>query len=74
MESNSSFVCALCGQRDNPPPIDEGVNSYLVLTVGYGSIYDMEKVTVPLCGDCADKLFPELAKLPGAKMESPWYK
>lgn len=47
------------------------VGSTLVLTVGYGSTHDTERVTVPFCGECCDKLFAELSKLRGAVIESP---
>lgn len=65
MESNSSFVCAWCGGEDMPG----AVGSVLVLTAGYGSLNDLERVKVPLCGECCDKLLRELVQLPGAMWE-----
>lgn len=66
MKANDDFICALCGAEDMP-----GVaGSTLTLAAGYGSIHDMGRVTVPLCGGCCDKLFSELSKLRGATVES----
>lgn len=68
MQANEDFVCAVCGTEDMP-----GVaGSTIVLVAGYGSLHDMERVTVPLCGECCDKLFAELSKCRGAVIESPW--
>lgn len=65
MESNSSFVCAICGKQGDFP-------SKLEIAAWYGSIHDMERLTVPICGDCCDRLFAELEHKPGAVLDSPW--
>lgn len=69
MQANEDFIaCSWCGAEDMP-----GIaNSTLTLVAGYGSEHDLERVTVPLCGECCDKLFSELSKLRGAVVESPW--
>lgn len=68
MKSNNDFVCAICGSEDMP----SAVGSTLVLVAGYGSLHDMERAAIPLCGECCDKLFTELIQLPGAMAENPW--
>lgn len=65
MKQNMNFVCAMCGKEDMPG----FVGSCLILEAGYGSVYDTERVTVPICGECCDKLYDELAGKPGAKLE-----
>jgi len=68
MEQNGNLICALCGGDDMPGT----ACSTLTLAAGYGSVHDMERVTIPLCGECCDKLFSELSRCRGAKVESPW--
>jgi len=58
MEQNKDLVCALCGNEDFP---GYGTNSAITLAAGYGSEHDTERVTIPLCGECFDKLFAEFA-------------
>ena len=65
MGQNENFVCAMCGEEDMPG----FVGSKLVLEAGYGSAYDTERVKVPLCGECCDKLFDEFLQSPGAVVE-----
>lgn len=65
MESNSNFVCAWCGKCDDFP-------SHLELAAWYGSLHDRERLTVPICGSCCDRLFTKLENKPGAKLNSPW--
>ena len=67
-EANDSSICSICGGDD----IVGTACSVLVLEAGYGSANDMERVKVPLCGGCCDKLFSELVQLPGAVAERPW--
>ena len=64
--ANDSSMCATCGTEDT-----EGTHE-LVLAAGYGSVHDMERVRVPLCAECCDRLFSELVQLPGTVIESPW--
>lgn len=68
MKSNPNFVCAMCGAEDMPG----AVGSTLILPAGYGSLHDMERMAIPLCGRCCDRLFAELIQLLGATVESPW--
>lgn len=68
MIANDDFVCAMCGGEDMP-----GIaGSTLVLAAGYGSLHDIERVTMPLCGECCNKLFSELSICRNATVESPW--
>lgn len=46
MKSNPNFVCAMCGAEDMPG----AVGSTLILPAGYGSLHDMERMAIPLCG------------------------
>ena len=64
-EANSSFICAMCGGDD----IAATVCSHLILETGYGSANDLERVTVPLCGECADRLYVEMTQMPGARID-----
>lgn len=67
MKSNNNFVCAWCGQQDDfPSP------SHLEVSAWYGSIHDRERLIVPICGDCCDRLFAQLEHKPGAVLDSPW--
>jgi len=66
MEQNGNLVCGICGGEDMPGM----AGSTLTLAAGYGSQHDMERLTVPICGECCDKLFSELSRLRGAKVES----
>lgn len=68
MTSKDDFVCAVCGAED----IAGAACSVLTLAAGYGSIHDMEKVAIPLCGECCDKLFAELVQMPYATVYDPW--
>lgn len=46
---NNSFICHLCHGSDYVP-------SEIILRANYGSIYDGERMTIKLCGDCFDKI------------------
>lgn len=63
MDEQKKQVCAVCGK-------DDGfgyANSTLTLTAGYGSKNDLESITIHICGECCDKAFEKIAKLPLAE-------
>lgn len=64
-EANGSSICSVCGGDD----IAGTACSRLILETGYGSANDMERVSVPLCGECADRLYAEMCKMPGARID-----
>ena len=64
-EANDSSICSMCGGED----IAGTACSSLILETGYGSANDMERVTVPLCGYCADRLYAEMIQMPGARID-----
>lgn len=68
MKANEDLVCSICGAED----MSGAAGSTLTLTAGYGSVHDMEKVIIRLCGECCDRLFAELSRCRGAAIESPW--
>lgn len=49
-ERKPSFICAICGGQYN-------FLSRITMQAGYGSSYDGEQVTIPLCGDCFDEQY-----------------
>lgn len=52
-ESKDSFInkkCEMCGKNDL-------LLSELRLTCNYGSKYDGERMTIDICGNCADKIY-----------------
>lgn len=53
-KANDSSICSMCGEDD----VAGVVCSRLILETGYGSANDMERVTIPLCGECADLILP----------------
>lgn len=65
IEANDSSICAMCGGDD----IAGTACSRLILETGYGSANDLERVTVPLCGECADRLYAEMTQMPGARID-----
>lgn len=64
-EANDNSICSMCGVGD----IGGVACSSLILETGYGSANDLERVTVPLCGECADRLYVEMTKMPGARID-----
>lgn len=64
-EANGSSICSMCGGDD----IAGTACSSLILEMGYGSVNDLERVTVPLCGECADWLYVKMVKMPGARID-----
>lgn len=64
-EANDSSICSMCGGED----IAGTACSSLILETGYGSANDMKQVTVPLCGDCADRLYAEMTQMSGARID-----
>lgn len=64
-EANDSSICAMCGGDD----IAGTACSRLILETGYGSANDLERVTVPLCGECADRLYVEMTQMSGARID-----
>ena len=64
-EANDNSICSMCGGSD----IGGVACSRLILETGYGSVNDFEQVTIPLCGECADRLYAEMAKMPGARTD-----
>jgi len=67
MVQNGDLVCALCGGEDAAGK----ARSTLTLAAGYGSQHDMDRLTVPICGECCDWLFSELSRCKGTEVESP---
>ena len=51
--TNLDFICACCGRPDT-------IASTVTLQANYGSIYDGERVKIPLCGRCFDDLYGKL--------------
>lgn len=52
-KSNSDFMCQLCGKPTQCP-------STMVISGGYDSAHDMERILLHVCGDCTDRLFDSL--------------
>lgn len=53
--ANQSFIqskCEICGSTD----VADMALSEIVLTAGYGSKLDGERVQLTICGRCADKI------------------
>lgn len=53
---NDDFIskrCDICGGED----CAGAALSRLRLICGYGSAYDMERVELAICGECADKIY-----------------
>lgn len=58
---NDAFIdkpCAICGGVD----CSFAALSYIDLACGYGSKNDGERVTLSICGRCADKLYEIIKK------------
>lgn len=51
----ASFCCDICGKEDLIP-------SRIIIERNYGSIYDGEKLTLEICGDCADRIYSSILK------------
>ena len=59
-ESNTSLVhkrigpprfhCEICGKEDEIP-------SRITIKANYGSVHDGERLTLDICGECADFIF-----------------
>ena len=64
-ETNDSSICSMCGGYD----IAGTACSSLILETGYGSANDMERVTIPLCGECADRLYMEMIQMLGSRID-----
>lgn len=52
------FVCEVCGNTDLVP-------SNIILECNYGSAYDGERITLAICGNCADRLHDKIIKNKG---------
>lgn len=52
------MVCSCC-QRESLTP------SYIKFAGSYGSKYDMETVTLPLCAECFDRIYQGVVELSG---------
>lgn len=64
-EANDSSMCSMCGGGD----IVGTACSSLILETGYGCANDLERVTVPICGECADRLYVEITQMSGARID-----
>lgn len=53
-QENSVNYCTLCGKKMNE--FEESGGIFIDQYMGYGSKYDMERVTIRLCNKCADNL------------------
>lgn len=60
-ERNDDFImqrCDICGGEDCA-----GVAlSKLRLICGYGSVHDMERVELTICGECSDRIYTLIKK------------
>lgn len=54
-KQNGDFICEICGKPDM-------VMSEIRLSCNYGSKHDGERVTLSICGACADKIFNVIQK------------
>ena len=52
-ECPEDFHCELCGAEDLVP-------SRIMLELNYGSRYDGDRLTLEICGNCADRLYKAL--------------
>lgn len=52
-KSNGDLMCQLCGKPTQCP-------SVMVISGGYDSAHDMERIVLRVCGECTDRLFDSL--------------
>ncbi len=55
-EQNDDLIikpCDICGGTDAVDTVLSSIN----LVLGFGSIYDGERVSLDICGECADKIY-----------------